>query len=122
MNEKIIIAGYEYAKEVFMEHGVDTDRAMESVNLIPLSVNCWQGDDVIGFDGADSLSGGIATTGNHPGRARTFDELTSDLEKAYSYIPGVKKLNLHASYAIKSDTGKDRDAYTVCLLYTSRCV
>lgn len=113
MNEKNIIAGYEYAKEVFMEHGVDTDRAMESVNLIPLSVNCWQGDDVIGFDGADSLSGGIATTGNHPGRARTFDELTSDLEKAYSYIPGVKKLNLHASYAIKSDAGKNRDAYTV---------
>ncbi len=113
MNEKQILAGYEYARAAFADAGVDTEQAMEQTNRIPLSVNCWQGDDVIGFDGAKTLSGGIAVTGSYRGRAATFQQLTADLEKAYSYIPGVKKLNLHASYAIKSDPERDRDAYTI---------
>lgn len=113
MNEKQIIAGYEYAKEVFASLGVDTEEAMKKASQVPLSLNCWQGDDVIGFDGAGSLSGGIATTGNYPGRARTVAELRQDIEQAYSYIPGVKKLNLHASYAEKTSPEKDRDRYGI---------
>lgn len=113
MNEKQIKAGYEYAREAFAAIGINTDAAIEKANRIPLSVNCWQGDDVIGFDGAESLSGGIATTGNYPGRARNSAELKQDIEKAFTLIPGVKKLNLHASYAEKTDESKDRDSYTI---------
>ncbi len=113
MNEKHIQAGYAYAQEVFAANGIDTEKAMEKANQIPLSLNCWQGDDVIGFDGSKSLSGGIATTGNYPGRARNIAELKQDIEQAFTYIPGVKKLNLHASYADKTDPSKDRDAYTI---------
>jgi L-rhamnose isomerase len=75
-------------------------------------MHCWQGDDVIGFDGSDSLSGGIQTTGNYPGRARTPDELRADIDKAISLIPGKTKLNLHACYAEKNGKKIDRDAYT----------
>lgn len=113
MNENLITKGYEYAKEQFAAVGVDVDAAIAKADSIPVSMHCWQGDDVIGFDGADTLSGGIATTGNFPGRARTPEELRADMDKAVSYIPGAKKLNLHANYAEKNGKNIDRDEYTI---------
>lgn len=106
---------YEEAKEIYAGYGVDTDKAIEILRNIPISVQCWQGDDVLGYDGSDSLTGGIATTGNYPGRPRTFEELKEDIRFAFSHMPGKKRLNLHASYAILGkDQGKvDRDAYTI---------
>ena len=101
---------YESAKEIYAAYGVDTEAALEKMNSIPLSIHCWQGDDVIGFDSTGSLSGGIQTTGNYPGRARTPDELMADIDKAFSLIPGVKKLNLHACYAIFDGERVDRDS------------
>ena len=101
---------YESAKEIYASYGVDTEAALEKMNSIPLSVHCWQGDDVIGFDSTGSLSGGIQTTGNYPGRARTPEELMADIDKAFSLIPGVKKLNLHACYAIFDGDFADRDS------------
>ena len=74
-------------------------------------MHCWQGDDVVGFDGGGAASGGIQTTGNYPGRARNFEELTSDLALAFSLMPGKKRLDLHASYAILNGEDVDRDAY-----------
>lgn len=91
---------YQEAKEIYSKLGVDTERALETLKNVTISVHCWQGDDVIGFDAGESLSGGIQATGNYPGKARTPDELMQDLDKAFSLIPGKKKLNLHASYAI----------------------
>ena len=104
---------YEEAKKIYAKYGVDTEKAIERLGNIPVSVHCWQGDDVIGFDGSDSLDGGIQTTGNYPGRARTPEELFSDIEKAFSIIPGKKRINVHACYALLGeDKGKvDRDAY-----------
>jgi L-rhamnose isomerase len=89
---------------------VDTDAALEALKNIPVSMHCWQGDDVIGFDGAGALSGGIQATGNYPGRARTPEELMSDMDKALSLIPGTHRINLHASYAVFEDgEWADRD-------------
>ena len=104
---------YKQAKEMFAEFGVDTDKALETLAQIPVSIHCWQGDDVVGFDGGGAASGGIQTTGNYPGRARTPEELMQDIRLAFSLIPGKKRLNLHANYAILgADAGKvDRDAY-----------
>ncbi len=103
----------EYQK-AYAAFGVDTESAIEALKDIPVSIHCWQGDDVIGFDGAGSLSGGIQTTGNYMGRARNFEELKADIREAFSLMPGKKRLNLHASYAILGeDAGKiDRDRYT----------
>lgn len=91
---------YQYAKEAYKEIGVDTDKAMEVLREIPVSLHCWQGDDVTGFDHEGPLTGGIQTTGDYPGRARNPEELMADMDKALSLMPGKKKLNLHASYAI----------------------
>lgn len=113
MKEDLILKGYEYAKAQYAAVGVDVDAAIAKANEIPVSMHCWQGDDVIGFDGSDSLSGGIQTTGNYPGRARTAQELRDDIAFAKSMIPGATKLNLHASYAEKNGKKIDRDAYTV---------
>ena len=113
MNEKNIIQGYEYAKEAYGAIGVDVDAAMKKIDSLPISMHCWQGDDVIGFDGSDSLSGGIQTTGNYPGRARNAEELRSDFEFACAQIPGTVKFNLHASYAEKNGKKVDRDEYTI---------
>ncbi|MBP3653079.1 MAG: L-rhamnose isomerase, partial [Clostridia bacterium] len=113
MNEKLILAGYEYAKETYAAAGIDVEAAMKKADAIPVSMHCWQGDDVIGFDGADSLTGGIQTTGNYPGRARNVEELRKDLDFARTMIPGATKLNLHASYAEKNGKKVDRDAYTI---------
>ena len=113
MNEKNILLGYEYAKEAYAAIGVDVDAAMQKADAIPVSMHCWQGDDVIGYDGSDSLSGGIQTTGNYIGRARTADELRGDIDFARTMIPGATKLNLHASYAEKNGKKVDRDEYTI---------
>ena len=104
---------FESAKEVFAKAGVDAEKALAALREIPVSVHCWQGDDVLGFEGSDSLSGGIQTTGNYPGKARNFEELKADLAFAFSQMPGKKRLNLHASYAVLGkDAGRiDRDAY-----------
>ena len=105
---------YEEAKKMYAAYGIDTDAALERLSKIPVSVHCWQGDDVIGFDGSDSLSGGIQTTGNYPGRARTPEELFEDAKRAFALMPGKKRINIHACYALLgADKGKvDRDAYT----------
>lgn len=101
---------YESAKQMYKNIGVDTDAAIEMLKEIPVSLHCWQGDDVTGFDHDGPLTGGIQTTGNYPGKARTPEELMQDLDKAISLMPGKKKLNLHACYAI-FEAGKyaDRD-------------
>ena len=91
---------YEQAKQRYAELGVDTETAMEKLSSIAISLHCWQGDDVGGFDKAqETLGGGIMATGAYPGKARTADELRKDLEKALSLIPGKHRLNLHAMYA-----------------------
>lgn len=104
---------YEQAKKAYAVWGIDTDKAIERLSQIPVSVHCWQGDDVIGFDGSDSLSGGIQTTGNYAGRARTQEELFSDLKTALALMPGKKRINVHACYAVLGEEkGKiDRDEY-----------
>lgn len=91
---------YLYAKATYAAIGVDTDAAIEKLKEIPVSLHCWQGDDVTGFDHEGPLTGGIQATGNYPGKARTPEELMQDMDKALSMMPGKKKLNLHASYAI----------------------
>ncbi len=113
MNEQSVTRGYAYAKEQYAAYGVDVEAAMEKADRIPVSMHCWQGDDVIGFDGGGALSGGIAATGNYPGRARTAQELHADIDFARTMIPGAVKLNLHASYADKHGRDIDRDAYTI---------
>lgn len=90
---------YELAKKRYAQIGVDTDAVLEKLKNIPISMHCWQGDDVIGFENPDGeLTGGIQTTGNYPGKARTPDELRADIEKALSMIPGKHRINLHAIY------------------------
>ena len=98
MNERYITAKQEYEKI-----GVDVEKALNILKDIPVSMHCWQGDDVIGFDHDGPLTGGIQTTGDYPGKAKTPQELMDDMEKAMSMIPGAKKINLHASYAIFED-------------------
>ena len=100
---------YESAKELYGKFGIDTEDALSKLGNITVSVHCWQGDDVGGFDSDDALSGGIQTTGNYPGKARNPEELMADIDKAFSLIPGKKKLNLHASYAIFDGEKADRD-------------
>lgn len=102
---------YQEAKEVYAKIGVDTEQAIEKLKNTAISVHCWQGDDVVGLDGGGAASGGIQTTGNYPGRARNFEELKEDLRKTFSLMPGRKRLNLHASYAILSGEKVDRNAY-----------
>jgi L-rhamnose isomerase len=93
--------GFELAKERYASLGIDVEKAMKTAAAVPISIHCWQGDDVTGFDRKDeALSGGIQTTGNYPGKARNFEELTADFLMAAKLIPGVKKINLHASYAV----------------------
>lgn len=91
---------YEAAKEMYAKAGVDTDAAIARLKEIPVSLHCWQGDDVTGFDHDGPLTGGIQATGNYPGKARTPEELMQDMDRALKLMPGKKKLNLHASYAV----------------------
>ena len=94
---------YQAAKEMYAAIGVDTDAAIAKLKTIPVSLHCWQGDDVTGFDHDGPLTGGIQTTGNYPGKARTPEELMADIDMVIKCTPGLKKLNLHASYAIFED-------------------
>ncbi|ALR16342.1 L-rhamnose isomerase [Vibrio natriegens] len=109
MSKEQIISAYEQAKAVFEKYGVDTDNALELLNQTPISMHCWQGDDVRGFESPDTaLSGGIQATGNYPGAAKTPAQLRADMEKAFSLIPGKKRVNLHAIY-IDADEYVERD-------------
>ena len=100
---------YEHARQAYAAYGVDTEAAISELKDIPVSIHCWQGDDVVGLDGGGAASGGIQTTGNYPYRARNFEELKADIKKAFSLMPGKKRLNLHASYAVGAKV--DRDEY-----------
>lgn len=111
MSDKNITKAYEIAKENYASLGVDTDAAVKKLENIEISLHCWQGDDVLGFENTDqALTGGIMTTGNYPGRARTLAELKQDLEKAMSLIPCKQKVNLHAIYLDTLGQKVDRDA------------
>ena len=101
---------YESAKERYQTLGVDTGQALEALKQIPISMHCWQGDDVGGFEGSNQLSGGIQATGNYPGKARNPEELMADMDQALKLIPGLHRINLHASYAIFAEGEQaDRD-------------
>lgn len=101
---------YESAKAMYQTIGVDTEAALLALKDIPVSMHCWQGDDVGGFEGAGQLSGGIQATGNYPGKARNPQELMADIDQALSLIPGTHRINLHASYAILEEgETADRD-------------
>ncbi len=105
-----ISKAYELAKQRYAQLGVDTEQALETLKSIPLSMHCWQGDDVGGFeDMGQKLSGGIQVTGAYPGKARTIEELQADIVKAYSLIPGKHRLNLHAFYLDNKGKKVDRD-------------
>jgi L-rhamnose isomerase len=102
---------YALAQERYAQWGVDTERALKALRGVAISLHCWQGDDVGGFESADGLSGGgIQATGNYPGKARTADELRQDLDQALALIPGRHRLNLHAIYAEMKGRRVDRDA------------
>ncbi len=100
---------YEDAKSLYAKLGIDTDSALKELQDFSLSIHCWQGDDVTGFDQKGSLTGGIQSTGNYPGKARSPQELMEDIDKVLSLVPGKHRLNLHASYAIFEDGWVDRD-------------
>lgn len=100
---------YKDAVEKFKAFGIDTEKAISTLSSIPVSIHCWQADDVMGFEkNRGALSGGIQTTGDYPGRARNFDEMKEDLDYALSLIPGKKRINIHASYKT-SDSTHDRN-------------
>src|SRR5258708_7924490 len=108
------VAAFDLARAQYAELGVDVDAAMAKFSAIPISIHCWQGDDVGGFEipGA-APGGGLAVTGNYPGKARTPDELRADVDQALALIPGRHRFNLHASYAEIGGQKVDRNAYTI---------
>ena len=110
MKEELIKKAYDIAVERYAAVGVDVEQAMAKLQNVPLSLHCWQADDVSGFENSgDSLSGGIQATGNYPGKARNMEELRADILKATSYIPGQHRLNLHAIYGDFGGEFVDRD-------------
>jgi L-rhamnose isomerase len=110
MNNKRVEEAYRLAREAYAEIGVDSERALERLQAVSLSIHCWQGDDVGGFEAAGgALSGGIAATGNYPGKARTLAELRQDLERLYALLPGSHRLALHMSYGDFGGRPVDRD-------------
>jgi L-rhamnose isomerase len=111
MSTKSITQQYSSARDRYAELGVDTDGALEALSRIPISLHCWQGDDVAGFErSAEGLSGGIAVTGNYPGAARGPEELRADLDQVVGLLPGRHRLNLHAFYGEFGERKVDRDA------------
>ena len=104
---------YSEAEKIYRALGVDVDAAFRRVAEIPVSLHCWQGDDVAGFENSGSLDGGLAVTGNYPGRARTPGELRADIDKVLSLVPGTKRLNIHAIYAEFDGKKVDRNELTV---------
>jgi L-rhamnose isomerase len=110
-NTKNIESAYQLAKERYAELGVDTDKAIEKLSKISISLHCWQTDDVGGFEsGTGGAGGGTIATGNYPGKSRSMDEMKNDLEKVYSLIPGKHRLALHANYGDFGGKKVDRDA------------
>jgi L-rhamnose isomerase len=110
LNPETIEKAYALAKGAYAAFGIDADKAINAAMDIPISIHCWQGDDVTGFEGAEGLSGGgILTTGNYPGRARNGDELRADAEFAFTLIPGTKRFNLHTFYAEPEGKKVSRD-------------
>ncbi|NLB90585.1 MAG: L-rhamnose isomerase [Clostridiales bacterium] len=104
---------FKQAQQRFSHYGVDVEQALTKLEEVKLSMNCWQGDDIAGFETiGESLSGGIQVTGNYPGKARNFEELTQDMDMALSLIPGKHRINLHASYAVTKGSDVDRDSLT----------
>jgi L-rhamnose isomerase len=111
LDKDAIARGYDDAKKTYAAWGVDADKALATLSSIPLSLHCWQGDDVGGFENSAGLTGGgIQATGNYPGKARTADELRADYETAFSLIPGKHRANIHANYAETGGRKIDRDA------------
>lgn len=113
MNEQQIRQSYEIARERYAALGVDTDKAIATLEQIPISLHCWQTDDVVGFERNEALSGGIQTTGNYPGRARNIDEVRQDIIKAKSLLAGNHRLNLHEIYGDFQGQIVDRDQVEV---------
>ena len=109
MNESNILKSYTLAKERYATLGIDTDQAIEILEKTPISLHCWQTDDVMGFESNAGLSGGIQATGNYPGRARTIDEVRTDLEFVNSLLAGTQRVNLHEIYGDFSGKFVDRD-------------
>lgn len=110
LNKSSVEKSYKLASERYAALGVDTEKALKALAGIPISIHCWQGDDVGGFENKGmELGGGLAVTGNYPGKARTPDELRADFEKAISLIPGKHRFNLHACYAEMNGRKVDRD-------------
>ena len=110
MRKEQVISDYENAKKHYEAIGVNVDEAVKKLENLSISIHCWQADDVIGFENPDGeLTGGIQTTGNYPGKARTFKELRSDLEKVFSLIPGKHRVSLHAIYGDFNGEFVDRD-------------
>jgi len=111
MKKSDVEKSYKLAREQFAQIGVDTEKAMKQLAKIPVSMHCWQGDDVGGYEhvGGSELTGGIQATGNYPGKARTIEELRGDIEKAMSLIPGKHRLNLHACYLDNGGKYVDRN-------------
>ena len=103
-------------KQIYASYGVDVNKVLKQLAKTKISLHCWQLDDVVGFESSGSLTGGIQTTGNYPGRARNFEELKRDLDVALKHIPGSKKINLHAIYQTgkiveRCDVGASKDAF-----------
>ena len=110
MKKEQINAAYELAKARYAELGVDVEKVMSDLDKLPISLHCWQTDDVVGFENPDgALTGGIQTTGNYPGKARNISEVMADLDKALSLIPGKHRVNVHALYGDFSQGFADRD-------------
>ena len=109
MKEELIRKSYEIARERYAAIGVDTDKAIELLEQTPISLHCWQADDVVGFERNEALSGGIQTTGNYPGRARNIDEVRADVSFAKSLLAGNHRLNLHEIYGDFGGQFVDRD-------------
>ncbi len=113
MKEDLILKSYEIARERYAALGVDTDKAIAQLEKTPVSLHCWQTDDVIGFESTDGLSGGIQTTGNYPGRARNIDEVRKDLEFVKTLLAGNHRVNLHEIYGDFGGKFVDRDQVDV---------
>ena len=113
MKEETILKSYELAKARYAELGIDTDRAIVTLEQIPISLHCWQADDVVGFERGEAASGGIQSTGNYPGKARNIDELRQDILEATSLLAGTFRLNLHEIYGEFGATPVDRNEVSV---------
>jgi L-rhamnose isomerase len=111
LNQQKVKEAYQYARDRYADLGVDTEQVMNQLKSVPISLHCWQGDDVRGFENPEGeLSGGIATTGNYPGRARNAEELRQDLDLTFDLIPGKHRLSLHAIYGETDGKPVERNA------------